>query len=152
MQATGVSPAVSDVASTAPILGHPWTVDWRDSSPVTPDYQGAGDQAAYLNLASATDWSPYTGLVSSNPIIMGYGGGELVQIEPQHELRAGQTIPFPTSGQMGENSEVPFLTLLEEEGFDVGLQLWQPPAGQRMIFQQPPPYGAQTYPIPAVGI
>lgn len=135
----------------AVVTGAPWNPDWRDQAPLTPDYQGFGGVVAYLNLDGPTEWNPYFGLAVADPVILGYGGSELLQAEPMGELRAGSTIGWPTSGQEGPNSEVPILDLANEAGVDVGLQLWGEP-GPRMIFAPPPSYGAQTVPIPAVGV
>jgi hypothetical protein len=142
----------SPVFPHAVITGSEWSPDWRDQAPVVPLYLGFGDTEATLNPSPPTGWNPHTGLVESDPEIYGYGGDILLQVYGiGDELRAGSTIAWPTSGQLGPNSEVPLLDLVEEAGVDVGLQLWSEPS-PAMVFVPPPSYSEQSTMIPAVGV
>ena len=147
LAAAGVSPAFEPAA----IDGHPWTVDWRDQAPVTPDFQGYGGELGYLNLEGPTLWNPHLGLVVAQPYIPGYGGGG-APLDAEGELRAGSTIAWPTHGQTDYSNDIGELVWLENEG-DVylGAQLSISP-DPRMVFAPPPSYSEQTTPIPAVGI
>lgn len=142
----------------AEIAGAPWSPDWRDVAPVTPEYQGFGGEGAYLTLESPTDWSPYVGLVVADGRIQGYGdvrgGSGGVPFDAAHELRAGSTIAWPTHGQDDGGAgvaTVPDLYLEHESDIYLGAQMWTEP-DPRMVFLAPPSYGEQTTPIPAVGL
>lgn len=149
--------AVRPLFPRAQIAGAPWSLDWRDSAAITPEYQGYGGQAGYLNLESATDWTPYAGLIVADGYIGGYGdvpgGSGAAPFDADDELRAGSTIAWPTHCQDdGEaaSSSMPLLYLEHESDIYQGAQLWAEP-DPRMVFLAPPSYGEQTTPIPAVG-
>lgn len=134
------------------INGHPWTVDWRGITPVDPLYLGIGSADVALTSNPPTGWNPYVGATLAHQIIPGYGDpNQLQALTIGQHLEAGSYQAWPTSGQMGLNSEVPLLNLAEESGIDVGLQAWTGP-GPRMVFLPPPSYSEQTTPIAAVGL
>lgn len=131
------------------IVGSWWTPDWRDDTFVGAAYQGyGGPEAAFASLGSATGWDPHTGRVDTEPLIPGYAGP--LQTTTLAELRAGQTIAFPTSGQMEPGFDPILLEIPFDQGADVGWQqAWA--QGRRMLFSEPLDYSAQTDPIPAAG-
>ena len=130
--------------------GAPWNFDWRGETFVADTFQGyGGPEAEFFSISQPTSWDSYNGLVQSQPIIHGYAGTEL-QETTLAELRAGQTIAFPTSGQMDPGFDPVLITLPFEQGMDVGWQNWLQ-QGRRMLFEQPLDYSAQTQAIPAAG-
>lgn len=136
----------------ANVQGAPWNLDWRDRSPVVPGFIGFGDQTGALSVGNPTDWNPYTGPISTHPLIFGYSDPAGVQTYGIGDrLEAGSYIPWPLSGTEGVNNQVPLLELAEESGLDLGQQLWTGP-GPRMVFLPPPSYSDQTTPLATIGI
>lgn len=134
------------------IVGAPWNADWRGSFVVPGNAQGYGGVEAFPTAPStSTGWSSFTGVVRSFATIFGYGDPHQLQTVSMGELRAGTSLPWPASGMAGPDPGVPLLELLAEAGFDVGGQLSQQ-ITPRMVFADPPSYGEQTSPIPAVGL
>lgn len=131
------------------IQGSGWQQDWRGETFVGATYQGyGGPEAEMTNISQPTSWSPYTGLVVSQPMIEGYAGP--LQTTTLAELRAGSTIAFPTSGQMDPGFDPTLIEIPFDQGADVGWQQWWT-NGRRMLFEQPLDYSQQTDAISAAG-
>lgn len=145
-----VPAGAEEVGDRQRVAGAPWQRDWRGETFVPSSYQGyGGPEAAFVSLSQPTDWSPYTGLVASQPWVHGYAGTGL-QETTLAELRAGSTIVWPTSGQTDPGFDPVLLEIPFDQGTDVGWQQWWT-QGRRMLFQEPPDVSAQTAPIPAAG-
>lgn len=135
--------------------GSGWNPDFRGEYYVGNAYQGFGGPVdTWLTVpGTITDWDPHQGLtvdraaVISNPA----NPGDALQTTTLAELRAGQTIEFPTSGQMDPGFDPILLEIPFDQGNDVGWQGWFY-TGRRMLFAQPPDYSAQTQPIAAAGL
>jgi len=132
------------------ITGSTWNADWRGQDFSPNQYQGFGGRDGTLMGGQPTTWSSYTGLVESDPEIHGYGGGQWLQEQSMHDLRAGSTIEFPTHGQAGEGFDAAMFEIPFDSGNDVGWQQWND-ATRRMLFLEPPTYSEQTDPISAAG-
>ncbi len=133
------------------IVGAPWNLDWRDenlNSRYADRHIAYGDDVAFVNLSSASDWLVHAGLRSGDPVVHGYFDG--IQLETMGEAGMGSVVPWPLNGQQGPIKDVALLELAEEAGFDVGGQLAAEPS-PRMVFANPPSYSEQTDPIPALG-
>lgn len=165
----GQSPRGHD-PNTAPdggrIRGAPWNADFRGEFYVGPAYQGFGStvQEGAVSVTQPTDWDSYQvagafphtgwpdtarGLQVTEPSIRGYGG-PLQDVGMPVDLRAGQDLEFPTSGQQQPGGIPYLLEMPNAQGMDVGWQEWFT-VNQRQLFQQPPSYGEQTTPMPAAG-
>ena len=133
------------------IVGSEWQLDWRDhnlNNEFARNHLVFGQDVAYLNLSSASDWRPHAGLVAGDPVIHGYYDG--VQLEVQNEGGMGVDHWWPTHGRQREVVNVDLIEIGEEAGFDVGGHLSEA-MYPRMVFANPPTYSEQTDPIPAIG-
>lgn len=146
------------------IAGAPWNADFRGEHYVAEDYQGYGESYQVWSSKGPTDWDGYQ-IGGPNPqsgwpqrsysiqavinYIPGYAG-TLQDFGMPVQLRAGQGLPFPTSGMQDPGADPILFELTNPPGYDVGWQLhqWFTP---RQLFNEPPNFSEQTVPQPAAG-
>lgn len=169
-----------ELASRDLVHGAPWSVDWRDIYPVSPDQIRNHEVPTFLGVfdgtEGVTDWNPWEGVTGPHPstvIRRGYGTPGVQEFAQDAPLAIDQFDRHPDHAQIqlsGVSSIaalVPYLELpdagigtndLGANGvypyhFDYGLQIDTASAiGPRQVFREPPSYGDQSAAIYAAGL